>query len=83
MIFSDKIFKIVDGKNATLYKNNQDELNLYIFDKSMKKYVISEISNRNCVFSKILKYDKVMELDDNLLAVCCNDFITIIGANEI
>lgn len=83
MIFSDKIFKIIDGKNATLYKPNQDTLNLYIFNKTMKKYVISEISSKNCVFSKILNYDKIMELGGNKLAVCCNDFITIINANEI
>lgn len=83
MTFSSKIYKLIDGKNISLFSSNQNEINLYIFDKSTKKYSISENLNKKCVFLKSYSYDKIIELNDKKFAVCCNDFITIAGEDDL
>lgn len=83
MIFSDKIFKIIDGENVSLYAKEDDELNLYIFDKSLKFYRISTNLNRNCVFSKNLNYNKIIQLNKNNLCVASNGYITLLNKNDI
>lgn len=76
MIFSDKIFKIVSGKNLSVYANNSNELNLYIYDKMLKLYKISINSNMKCVFYKSFNYEKIIQLDSNF-CICSNNYITL------
>ena len=60
MIFSDKIYKITNGNNATLYTQNDSELILYLFNKSLRKYVILLNSDKNCVFQNNYNYEKII-----------------------
>lgn len=83
MIFSDKIFKIIDGENVSLYAEEDDKLNLYIFDKSLKYYRISTNLNRNCVFSKNFNYNKIIQLNQDNLCVASNGYITLLNKNDI
>lgn len=83
MIFSKKIYKITNGENISLYKNSDNKLNLYIFDKTLKNYIISENSNKNCVFQKNYIYSKIIKLSNNIVAIASNNYITILNENEI
>lgn len=83
MIFSKKIFKIVDGQNPSLFAINNNVLNLYIFNKSLRKYDILLNSNRNCVFCKNYNYKKIIQLNQNSLCPCSNCFITKVNTDEI
>lgn len=66
MIFSDKIYKIIDGKNVTLFAKDNSTLNIYLYNKSLKMYEISTILNRNCVFSKSYNFKKIIQLNNTL-----------------
>ena len=65
MIFSNKIFKITSGKNATLFQKDENTLNLYLFDKTLKKYNILLNNKKNCVFVKEFDYQKIIQLKKN------------------
>lgn len=77
MIFSNKIFKIVNGENVSLYPENEESLILYINDKILKKYRISTISNRNCVFIRSYNYKKIIQINNEKLGIASNGYITI------
>lgn len=83
MIFSSKIYKIVDGKNISLFADENDKLNLFIFNKSMKYYQISIISDRNCVFIKNYNYEKIIQLNSNSFCLGSNGYITLKSKNDI
>ena len=83
MMFSNKIYKINNGKNATLYYNDNNSLNLYLFDKSLKLYNILIDKNMNCVFLKNFNYEKIIQLNNNTICPCNNKFITITNENNI
>ena len=82
MIFSDKIYKINNGQNATLFANNASELNLFLFDKTLKLYKISLINNRSCVFYNEYNYEKIIQINKENYCVCSNDFLTIIDETK-
>lgn len=83
MIFSDNIFKINSGSNATLYGINENVLNLYLFDKTLKLYKVLLNNDKNCVFLKEFNFDKIIQLNDNTICPCNKDFITIINENNL
>lgn len=83
MIFSNKITRIVDGKNASLFCDDKNTEFVYILNKSLKKYKILSNLNRNCVFCDNYNAQKIIELNNNNLAVCSNDFITILNKDEL
>lgn len=83
MIFSDKIFKITSGGNVSLFATENNKMNLYIFDKSLKNYQISTILDRNCVFSKNYNYSKIIQLNSNTICVASNGYITLLNNNDI
>lgn len=83
MIFSDKIFKITSGENASLFATENNKMNLYIFDKSLKNYQISTILDRNCVFYKNYNYSKIIQLNSNTICVASNGYITLLNNNDI
>ena len=76
MIFSSKIYKIVDGKNPTLYQQDKNTLNLYIFNKSLRKYHILVNNKRNCVFSTMYNYQNIIQIDNKNYYICSGNFIT-------
>lgn len=77
MIFSNKIYKINNGTNATLFAENSDILNLYLYNKTLKKYQIQLNNNKNCVFIKQYNHRKIIQLNTNTICPCINGFITI------
>lgn len=81
MIFSNKIHKILDGENVSLFSKSQNELFIYIYNNSLRKYQISENSNKNCAFIDKYNYKKIIHLEDNKLAIGSNGYITIINEN--
>lgn len=83
MIFSDKIYKITSGENVSLYADENDRMNLYIFNKSLKNYQISTILNRNCVFCKDYNYSKIIQINTNTICVASNGYITLLNKNDI
>lgn len=82
MIFSNKILKVNDGINSTLFIKNNNSLNLFLFDKTLKKYEIQTVNNRKCVFIKEYEYEKIIQLNNNSICPCSNGFITIINETE-
>ena len=83
MIFSNKIYKILDGKNPTLFQQDKDVMNLYIFNKTLRKYQILINNKKNCVFSKIYNYNKIIQVDNNNYYTCSGDFITKTDENTL
>ena len=79
MIFSNKIYKIIDGENPTLFQKDKDTLNLYIFNKTLRKYQILTNNKRNCVFSNESNYTKIIQLTDKIYCPCNGEFITKIN----
>lgn len=82
MIFSNKILKINNGYNATLFTKDSSFLNLYLSNKTLKKYKIQLENNKNCVFIKEYNYKKIIQLDTNVICPCYNGFITIEKISE-
>ena len=76
MIFSNKIYKIINGSNGTLYSHSKDELTLYIHNNSLRKYKILNNLNKNCVFIKEYNYKKIIQINDDLLGLASNGYIT-------
>ena len=83
MIFSNKIFKITSGKNATLFQKDENTLNLYLFDKTLKKYNILLNNKKNCVFVKEFEYQKIIQLNNETLCICNNNYITTINEKQL
>ncbi len=82
MIFSDRIQKVISGRDATLFASDSNTLNLFICDKVLKKYRISININKNCVFSKMYNYKKIIQLNQNTICPCSNGYITISNENN-
>ena len=79
MIFSNKIYKISSGSNVSLFANENNNLDLYLFNKNIKKY--------NLIYSNILKclktdtelsYNAVIPLNDNYICVCFDNNMTVL-----
>lgn len=83
MIFSNKIYKIINGQNATLFEKDENILNLYLFDKTLKKYEISIKENKNCVFINESNYEKIIQLNKNNICVCSNGYLTVTNETEL
>ena len=83
MIFSNKIFKINDGKNPTLFQSDDNNLTLFIFNKTLKQYNIPTNNKINCVFLKEFSYKKIIQITDNIYCPCNNEFITKINKNDL
>ena len=83
MIFSDNIYKIIDGKNVSLYANTINNLKLFIRNKSLKEYDILINLNRNCVFCREFNYSKIIQLNQNTLSIASNGYITIADEKEL
>ncbi len=81
MIFSNKIFKINDGINPTLFAKDNNTLNLYLFNKSLRKYEIQLKNNKNCVFVNEFNYKKIIQLNHDTCCTCSNGYISL--TNEI
>ena len=82
MIFSNKIIKINNGTNATLWSKDESTLILYLFNKTLKKYEIQLKDKKNCVFLSNHSYKKIIQLDANTICPCSNGFITIKNETE-
>ena len=83
MIFSKNIFKILSGKNISLYAESESSLNIFIHNKSLKKYKISTVFNRDCVFLKEYNYSKIIQLNPTTLSIAGNGFISIANEEDI
>lgn len=79
MIFSNKLNKISSGKNITLFATSNNNLELYLFNKNIKK--------KNLIYSNILKcistnesfsYNYLCKLENGLMCVCHDDNMSII-----
>lgn len=79
MIFSSKLNKISSGKNISLYAIDQNNFDMYIFNKNTQK--------KNLTYSNILKctstdeyfnYNYLCKLENNFICVCLNDNMSII-----
>ena len=83
MIFSNNIYKIIDGNNVSLYADSINNLKLYIHNKTLKQYDILINSNNNCVFSKEYNYSKIIQLNPSILSIASNGYITTINEQDI
>jgi hypothetical protein len=83
MIFSNKIYKINDGQNPTLFQQDKDTLNLFLYNKSLKKYKISTNNKKNCVFSDEYNYKKIIQLSNTAYCPCNEEFITKINECDL
>lgn len=82
MIFSQKIHKVTNGINSTLYPLDKNNLTLFTLNKSLKKYNISLISNRNCVFVEEYNYQKLIQVTPNIICFAGNSYISKKDINE-
>ena len=62
MIFSSKIYKIESGKNVSTYAPNENELFLYLHNKTLNLYNISTNNKLNCVFINKTNHHKIIQL---------------------
>jgi len=83
MIFSNKIFKINDGKNPTLFQQDKNTLNLFLYNKLLKKYKILANNKKNCVFSNEYNYKKLIQLSNTTYCPCNNEFITKVNEFDL
>ena len=83
MIFSNKIFKISSGKNATIFARDINNLNLYVFNKKETKNNI-ELSSLTRCFSGKTSYPQefITQLDSEYLLGGANGIISIYKDNE-
>ena len=82
MIFSNKIFKIDNGINITLYANNADELLIFLYNKSLNLYQFNTKSKEYCAFLKKYNYKKMIKLNQEYICICHGEDIQIIKNEE-
>lgn len=76
MIFSKKIYKITNGINSTLYPEDKDNLILFTLNKTLRKYRISLITSRNCVFLDEYNYSKIIQISPSIICFAGNSYIS-------
>ena len=84
MIFSNKKFKISSGKNATLFAEKENIMNLYVFNNLETKNTI-ELSSLTRCFNKKISYPQefVTQLNSTYLLGGSNGIISIFKEDEI
>jgi len=82
MIFSSKIYRLEKGNNVSLYALNDNELNLYLHDKSLNLYRISTNFKMNCSFLNNSNHHKIIKLNDRHSCVCYGDDMVIVENEE-
>lgn len=80
MIFSNKLTKISSGKNLTLFANSAYNLDLYIFNKNIKKKKLDFSSIIKCTNTdENFSYNFYCKLNDNYFCVGHDDNMSIIN----
>ena len=83
MIFSNKIYRLDSGKNISMYAISENELNLYLYKKSMNLYDISINNKLNCTFFNKSNHHKVIKLNNKHSCVCYGNEMMVIENEEI
>ena len=83
MIFSDKIFKINNGKNISLHALDVDHMGIFLYNKTLRQYIFSVNNKKNCVFEKEYNHEKIIQVNDETYFVCNNGFISQVNKNEL
>ena len=83
LIFSSKIYKLETGKNISLFSETENNLNAFLFNKSMNLYNISTNNKINCTFLKKFNYHKIIKLNHNHSCICYGNDMTIYKNEDI
>ena len=84
MIFNNKLYKITNGKNISLFANSENEMLMFVFTDITRKYIISK---NNKLFRCLLSgdsytYNYVAKLNNNHLCVALDNNMSIIYENK-
>lgn len=79
MIFSKKIYKLVSGKNLTLYPKDKDTFEIFVFDKISNKYEINLRSQTKAkIVSSDISYNQITKLNESHSCVCYDKNLSIV-----
>lgn len=74
MIFSNKIGKLISGKNPTLFATNSNQMNLFVFDDEIKQASIELSSILRCFkTNKTYPYNFTIMPNSEYICFCLND----------
>lgn len=80
MIMSNKIYKITNGKNITLYANSVDEMFLFALNDITRKFIISKSNGLKCSqTNETFAYHYVQKLNDEHISVAFDDNMSILN----
>ena len=83
MIFSNKIYKLEDGINISLFPSDSNTIEFYLLNNSLKKYSILLNQRNNCIFEKEYNYSKLIKLNQSAICPCLNGYITLTNNGSI
>ena len=83
MIFSNNIYKIVDGYNISLYAKDNSNLYLYLFSNELDKYNILINQNKTTLLLDKFNYKKVIKLNQNTTCISSEGFSTLINDGNL
>ena len=79
MIFSKKIYKLVSGKNLTLYSEGENNFSVFVFNKTVKKYNVSLYPKYTSTPEpENLTYNQITKLNETHSLVCYDKNLSII-----
>lgn len=83
MIFSTQIKKISSGKNPSLYVENEDTLDLYLFNNGTHKKQLIYSDILKCLATNVkYSYNSVIKLNEDFLCACFDDNMSVIKNEE-
>ncbi len=80
MIFSKKIYKLASGTNATLFANEEQKLEFFIYDNITIKFLM-DVNNKHKTEATNLNlaYNQITKLNKEHSCVCYDKNISIIS----
>ena len=79
MIFSKKIYKLVSGKNLTLYSEGSNTFSVFIFNKGVNKYLVNLYPEyKSTLETENLAYNQITKLNESHSLVCYDKNLSII-----
>ena len=77
MIFFYFLYKIESGTNISMFAENQNNLNIYLYSTNLKKYNISLTNEKKLTFIKSFNYSKIIKLNQTAFCPCLSSYISL------
>lgn len=83
MIFKNKIIKLPDGENISLFAKDEKKMNLFFYNNGLKKKLLTLENIVRCESAQVdYACDCVVQVSTKRLCLCYNGNITIVATDN-